>query len=78
MSKIIINLYIIWFFKINCVLCDDNDGDSFHMFYNEESLHVFFKCPSSSVVWQICPLSSIMNTIVNQSLNVSGIIFHIL
>lgn len=52
-----------------CVLCNNND---------EDSLHIFFKRPSSCDVWRSFGLSQTVSDVVNQIQDASNIVFQIL
>jgi len=53
----------------HCALCNSAD---------EDSLHLFFNCPSSSNILNLSNLSNAVNTAVTQGLNSTAIIFHLL
>ena len=53
----------------HCALCNYAD---------EDSLHLFFNCPSSSNIWNLSNLSNVVNTVVAQGLNNNAIIIHLL
>jgi len=42
---------------------------------DEDSLHLFFNCPSSSNIWNLSNLSNAVNIAVTQGLNRSAAIF---
>jgi hypothetical protein len=52
-----------------CSLCDASD---------EDSLHLFFRCPSSCNVWNMWEYFSDICNILNQEQNCAGIIFRVL
>jgi len=53
----------------NCVLCNLAEEDSFHL---------FFRCPSSCNIWSMCDFFTTANTVLNQGQDSASIIFQLL
>jgi len=53
----------------HCVLCNYGEEDSFHL---------FFRCPSGSNIWSMCDGCTRMGNVINHGQDCAGIIFNML